>query len=335
MTPDRIDTHARVAVARHRNGRGPPTVTPRPDFFIVGAPKCGTTAMYQYLRQHPSLFLPERKELRFFGSDLDVRDRSPRPLDEFMNFFAAATPEQRVGTAYVWYLYSKTAAAEISRFAPAARIIVMLRRPADMLYALHSEHLSNGNEDLSNFEEALAAEPDRRAGRRIPPHAHLPQGLLYSEVPRYAEQLARYLATFGRDRVHVILFEDFAGDTATSYRETLRFLEVRDDVTPPFDVINPNKRVRSEAARHFLARPPELPRRIIRAAVPARIRRTLYERAQRLNMTTPPRAPLSDATRQHLNDLFRSDVGRLGDLLERDLSHWVEHISHTSRPPEP
>lgn len=279
--------------------------------------------MYQYLRHHPGLFLPERKEIRFFGSDLNIRDRATRTLEEFMSFFAGAAPGQRVGTAYVWYLYSKTAATEIRQFAPGAQIIVMLRQPADMLYALHSEHLSNGNEDLARFEDALAAEPDRRAGRRIPPHAHLPQGLLYSEVPRYADQVARYFAAFGQDRVHVVLFDDFSADTAAAYRETLRFLEVRDDVTTPLDVVNPNKRIRSEAVRQFLARPPTLPRRIIRAAVPARFRRAIYERATRLNVTTPPRAPLADATRQQLNDLFRAEVGRLGELLGRDLSHWV------------
>jgi len=296
----------------------------RPDFFIVGAPKCGTTALYEYLRRHPDLFLPETKELRFFGADLEVRSFKDRELDEYMRFFTHATNNQRIGTAYVWYLYSKTAAAEISRFAPGASIIVMLRQPADMLYSLHSEHLSNGNEDLSSFEEALAAEPDRRAGKRIPPHAHLPQGLLYSQIPRYTDQIRRYFSAFGRDHVHVILYDDFAKDTATSYRNTLRFLGVRDDIAPQFEVINPNKRVRSETVRHFLARPPQVSRRIIRATVPARIRQALFVRAKRLNVTTPQRPALSDVTREYINGQFRAEVGQLGELLEHDLRHWVE-----------
>ncbi len=279
--------------------------------------------MYEYLRRHPDLFLPATKEVRFFGADLEIR-RPARQLVEYLRFFNDANREQRIGTAYVWYLYSTTAAEEISRFAPEAQIIVMLRQPADMLHSLHSEHLSNGNEDLSNFEEALAAEPDRRAGKRIPPHAHLPQGLLYSEVPRYAEQLRRYFGVFGQERVHVILYDDFAKDTAAAYRATLRFLRVRDDFAPPFEVINANKRVRSEALRHFFARPPALPRRIIRTIIPARIRRAVFERAKRLNVTTPPRAALSEATRRHLNEEFRSEIHELGDLLGRDLRHWVE-----------
>lgn len=296
-----------------------------PEFYIVGAPKSGTTAMYQYLGQHPDIFLPATKELRFFGGDLDVRGFAQRDVDTYLSSFAGAAPTQRVGAAYVWYLYSKTAASEIHRFTPNARIIVMLRAPAEMLYSLHSEHLSNGNEDLKSFEDALEAEEDRRAGRRIPQHAHLPQGLLYSEVARYAEQLERYLEVFGRHRVHVVLYDDFANDTAASYSETLRFLDVADDFRPSqFDIVNPNKRVRSEAVRHFLARPPQLPRRIIRAAVPRTVRRTLYERAQGLNLTSPPRAPLADATRDYINGLFRADVRRLGEILERNLAHWVD-----------
>lgn len=281
--------------------------------------------MYEYLRRHPDLFLPETKELRFFGSDLIIRDRPERLLDEYLRHFEGAKPSQLVGTAYVWYLYSRTAANEIAAFAPDGRILVMLRQPADMLYSLHSEHLSNGNEDLNRFEDALAAEAERRAGRRIPPHAHLPQGLLYSEVAKYAEQLQRYFTVFGRDRVHVILYDDFINDTAASYRETLRFLQVPDDFTlPRFDVVNPNKRVRSESVRHLLARPPQLARRVIRAAVPKSVRRGLYEQAKRLNVTTSERPALADETRRYINGMFREEVEQLGELLGRDLTHWAD-----------
>jgi sulfotransferase family protein len=300
------------------------TVTRRPDFFIVGAPKSGTTAMYEYLRGHPELFLPSTKEYRFFGTDLDIRDRPERKLEDFLALFDGAGSATRVGSAYVWYLYSKTAAAEIHAFSPRAQIVVMLRCPADMLYSLHSEHLSNGNEDLSTFEDALAAEPARHAGQRIPRRAHLPQGLFYSEVARYAEQLERYFRVFGRERVHVMIYDDFARDTEGSYRDTLSFLGVSQRFVPQFPVVNPNKRVRSEAVRHFLARPPELPRRIIRAAVPKLIRRAAYERAQRLNTSLHARPDLSEATRERVNDLYRTEVELLSQLLRRDLAYWLE-----------
>jgi hypothetical protein len=201
----------------------------------------------------------------------------------------------------------------------------MIRNPIDMLHALHGEHLSNGNEDIRDFTEALDAEPDRRAGRRIPAHAHLPAGLLYSTVPRYAEQLERYVAAFGRDRVHVIVFDDFAADTSAAYAATLRFIGVRDDVRPArFAVVNASKRTRSEALRHFLARPPELPRRIIRRTVPGRIRRALYERTKALNVTRAARAPMPPATHERLRAVFADEVERLSIFLQRDLRHWCD-----------
>jgi hypothetical protein len=297
----------------------------RPDFFIVGAPKSGTTAMYEYLRGHPSLFLPQRKELRFFGTDLEIRDRQPLSREAYEAHFTDASPTQRVGTAYVWYLYSRLAAAEIHAYAPEARIVVMVRNPVDMLHALHAEHLSNGNEDIVDFTAALDAEPDRRRGERIPAHAHLPQGLWYTTVPRYVEQIERYHAQFGRERVHTILYDDFARDVPATYRALLAFLDVRDDWRPPsFDVINASHRTRSERLRHFLARPPELPRRVIRSMVPARVRRSLYERAKRLNAATAAREPMPTATRMRLQDALRDEVDRLSSLLDRDLSGWLE-----------
>lgn len=291
-----------------------------PDFFIVGAPKSGTTAMYEYLRTHPDLFLPARKELRYFGRDLDIRDREAFSEAAYLAHFAAAPPAARVGTAYVWYLFSTTAAAEIREFSPDARIIAMVRNPVDMLPALHGEHLSNGNEDISDFTAALDAEPDRRAGRRIPRHAHLPQGLWYSQVPRYTEQLERYFEAFGRDRVHVIVFDDFAADPAAAYRDTLRFLGVAGEHAPDtFAVVNASHRTRSERLRHFLARPPRPLRLLIRHAVPARVRRAAYERAKRANSAVAPRPPVPDTTRRRLADAFRPEVHRLSTLLDRDL----------------
>jgi hypothetical protein len=290
-----------------------------PDFYIVGAPKAGTTAMYEYLRAHPQLYLPERKELRYFGSDLEIRDRVPLTRQDYLAYFAEAPADALIGTAYVWYLYSTVAAAEIAEFSPNARIIAMLRNPLDMLPALHGEHLANGNEDIADFSAALDAEPERRAGRRIPPHAHLPQGLWYLDVPRYAEQLERYFAVFGRDRVHVITFDDFAADTPATYGDALRFLGVSDTFRPPtFATINASRRIRSEWVRHFLARPPRPLRLVIRHAVPARLRRGAYERAKTLNVVAARRPPVPASTAQRLREAFLPEAARLSELLGRD-----------------
>jgi hypothetical protein len=295
----------------------------RPDFYLVGAPKSGTTAMYEYLRKHPGLFLPERKELRYFGRDLEIRDRVQLSLQDYLAHFVDAPRDALIGTAYVWYLYSRTAAAEIADFSPEARIIVMLRDPVDMLPALHAEHLTNGNEDIRDFEAALRAEPERKAGRLIPAHAHLPQGLLYSEVPRYAEQVERFVAAFGRERVHVILFDEFVASPADAYRSTLAFLGASGDFQPDtFAVVNANRRLRSERLRHFLARPPGAVRLVARRVVPRRLRQAGHSRLKNLNTVTAPRAPLSNRLDYRLRAQFSEEIDRLEALLGRDLGAW-------------
>ena len=152
--------------------------------------------MNDYLSQHPEVFVPGIKEVHFFGSDLHFTKGALRDEGAYRALFAGAT-EPRRGEASVWYLYSRTAAKEIHAFSPDAKVIVMLRNPADMLYSQHSQFLYNGNEDITDFREALAAEPERRAGRRIPASAHLVEGLFYSETVKYAEQLERYFDIFG------------------------------------------------------------------------------------------------------------------------------------------
>ncbi len=195
-----------------------------PDFYIVGAPKAGTTSLYEYLAGHPDIFLPERKELRYFGSDLAHRRRHELSEAEFLDHYAGAPPERQWGNAYVWYLYSRSAAAEIHAVRPDARIVVMLRDPVRALYALHSEFVFDGNEDIDDFSAALAAEPDRCAGRRIPAEAHFPEALCYHRTVAYGEQLARYLDLFGRDQVHVALIDDFIADADAAAGRVLAFL---------------------------------------------------------------------------------------------------------------
>src|SRR6185436_514560 len=117
--------------------------------------------------------------------------------------FAAAKPDQHAGEASPWYLYSNSAAQEIHDFNAGSMPIVMLRNPVDVMYAQHSQLVFNQREDLTDFADALVAEDDRRAGRRVPKDAIRPEALFYRHSVRFAEQLQRYFDVFGRDGVHV------------------------------------------------------------------------------------------------------------------------------------
>lgn len=295
-----------------------------PDFFIVGAPKCGTTALYHFLNQHPEIYLPGAKELHFFGSDLDLRVVRPN-RKQYLSLFADVRDEKRVGEASVWYLYSKKAAAEIKQIYPSADIIIMLRNPVEMLYSLHSQFLYNGNEDISDFRLALDAENDRKRGLRIPKSViHVP-GLFYRETVKYAEQVERYFRVFGKEHVHVIIYDDFARDAAEIYCKTCDFLGVANDFAPEVSVINPNKKVRSAVLRRFLTRPPSWSRKVGRLLIPRYFRDNMKRTLSQLNMQYISRAPMEAELRRKLMREFISDVEKLSALLDKDLSRWCRH----------
>ena len=299
----------------------------KPDFFIVGAPKCGTTAMADYLAAHPEVFMA-RKEMHFFGADLRFGPQFfRRDLAAYLSEFDAWKGQRRAGEASVWYLFSTRAAAEIKAFSPEARIIIMLREPVEMLYSLYYYFLFDGNEPLPTFEQALAAEPDRLEGRRLCRQTYFAQGLAYRRVVRYTEQVRRYIEVFGRERVHVIIYDDFAADVFAAYRQALDFLGVESKgCNPGFDVVNPAKRVRSPALRAAIGDP------LVRSAVLALRRwvpRPVFAALQRIdarvrqsNARVERRPPLEPEVRARLKREFAPEVRRLSELLGRDLSHW-------------
>jgi hypothetical protein len=297
--------------------------TRRPDFFIVGAPKSGTTAWNAYLRQHPEIYIPKRKELHYFGADLEFT-RPRISEDEYMKHFLGAEDEKRVGEASVWYLYSANAASEIKSFSPTAQIIIMLRNPVDMLHSLHGQFLYEGDEDIADFGEAIEAEEDRRQGRCIPKGSWFPEGLLYTQVGSYSEQVARYLRIFGRDRVHVVLFDEIQQDIGAAFRKTLSFLEVDNGFRLDFRLINPYKEVRSGLWRDILHNPPGWLRSLTRTIVPRPIRSRLGRFGKRLNTAYLPRKPLDPSVRRKLHAMLAEDVERLSTFIGGDLSSWRE-----------
>ena len=292
----------------------------KPDFFIVGAPKCGTTAIYAYLKGHPEIFLPNCKEPHFFGADIP----HPRRLtpEEYISLFAEARDEKRLGEASISYLFSQVAATEIREFNPSSRIIIMLRNPVEMLYSWHSQLLFLGIENVSDFERALNLEEKRKQGLCRPDPDVAPQAYYYREVVRYTPQVRRYLDTFGRERVHIIIFDDLRSDRVRVFRETLRFLAVTDDFQAELKVVNPNKVVRSGNLQTFLRQPPPFVQALARALMPRRVREVLYDRARRLNTSYKPRPPMDPELKKRLRAEFAPDVEELGALLGRDLSQW-------------
>jgi hypothetical protein len=293
-----------------------------PNLFLVGAPKCGTTALYRWLGSHPEVFMC-RKEPHYFGSDQVWRFGPRRTLDSYLRLFADATSQRYLGDASPWYLYSQLAAREIHAMAPDARILAMVRNPVDQMHSHHSQGLRYALEELDDFEAAIDAEADRKEGRRIPALCKFPPGLFYRDVADLAPQLARYFDAFGRDRVHVVVHDDLERDAGAVYRQVLEFLEIDPDHRAELGVVNPNRRVRSRRVVEFFARPPGAARAIARALIRDETRRQdVRNRVRRLTLRVEPRPPVDPALRARLQRELDPKIRALEALLDRDLSAW-------------
>jgi len=300
-----------------------------PDFFIVGHHKCGTTALYEMLRRHPQIYMPDVKEPWFFARDLGVRFQpaSPLPetLEQYLSLFAAASPEQRAGEATPSYLMSRTAAASIADLQPDARIIAILREPASFLRSLHLQSVRNQAETETDLRKAIALEEMRRQGKAIPRDAIRPQELLYSEHVRYVEQLRRYHAVFPPEHVLVLIYDDFRRDNEATVRQVLRFLEVDD--TAPIEVTEVNQTVRVRSLRLYelvrllsLGRGPvsRVAKAGIKALTPRRLRlQALRTTRERVLYSNPP-AP-DEELMLELRRRFKGEVVALSEYLDRDL----------------
>lgn len=294
-----------------------------PNFFIVGAPKAGTTALYEYLRQHPDVFMSRQKELFFFGSDLHRIHSTPYTLDQYLSFFRDADAQARVGEASTSYLASRQAAQEIRQFCPSAKIIIMLRSPLDVMVAYHTEMSYGGFEEIADFGEALRAEPSRKHGQLWPRQPGIVENLFYREVVKFSEHVARYWSVFGKENTRIVIYDDFKRDTAAVYRHTLEFLGVDPAFQPRFDIVNANKRVRSPGLQRFVLHPPAFAAALAQTILPDRLRERVRARLRHLNTKQEPRPPLDPRLRQSLQEELTPEVERLSQLLGRDLSSWT------------
>jgi hypothetical protein len=297
----------------------------KPNFFIVGAPKCGTTALYEYLRPHPNIFMPEVKEPHFFAKDLGTYPRI-KTLEDYDALFAESRPEHlRIGEASVYYLRSSVAIANIHEFNPAAKIIAMFRNPVDMVHSLHSQLLYWSEEIEPDFETAWRLQEGRSQGRELPPQSRGAFLLQYAQVGRFGSQTERLLSVFPRAQVKLILYDDFTASPQRVYDEVIDFLGVPHDRRDRFPRINENKRARLSWLGNFFRKPPPALRSAFRG-----LKRLMGEeslsavkkKAVNLNTVRARRQPLSPEFRAELVETFRDEVDLLSRLMQRDLSHW-------------
>lgn len=228
-------------------------MTVRPNFFIVGAPKCGTTAWAEYLKSHSDVGFAQDKEPHYFNTDFpDFRWARNEP--EYLELFKGCEGKKAVGEASVIYLYSAEAAANIARFCPDAKILIFLRDPQGFLTSYHNQLLMNLDEDIRDFNTAWAL-----SGKRAdnPPKTCRDLKFLdYRAVAQFGQQIERYRAHFPDDQIMILKMEEWKTDPRATYLRVLGFLNLSDDGRTEFPVIHEAKHHASEAVAKLMQRPP-------------------------------------------------------------------------------
>lgn len=311
-----------------------PKSKPRPDFFIVGQPKSGSTALYEMLRQHPQVYMPELKEPDFFAVDLQPRFTSlidgdyPHTLEEYLELFRAAKPGQAVGEASILYLRSHVAASRIADFNPGSRIVAVLREPAQLLRSFHLQLIQTRVETVKDLRTALALENERRHGHAVPRSSRRPQLLLYSEHVRYVEQLKRFHDVFPCEQMLVLVYDDLLRDNQGTVRQISQFLGINDAVKIVRSTANPSVFLRSASAEDLLHRVSfgrgpafRAAKRAIRAVSSQRMRRHLLKIAYGGLYGPPP--PVDEELMAEIRRRFAPEVECLSEYMGRDLvSLW-------------
>ncbi|MEO6360596.1 MAG: sulfotransferase [Sphingomicrobium sp.] len=327
---------------------------PLPLACIVGAPRCGTTSLFRFLKAHPNVCFSKPKEPHFFAlhdlNALDLPELKDRVRGQYlMRFFPhLAAGETQLAEGSVSYLYAAERVRTILRIWPDAKFIISLRDPLQLLPSIHQRLLYQGDENVRDFDRAWRLCPERAAGRRIPRTAIDPRLLRYDEIGQLGKHVQDFFDAVGKERCLVILYDDLAADSAAVFNRMLDFLGL-----PPFAYEGEQRRRARQGFRfgwlqRLLKRPPVVTRAVLAgeqyrqrvtskpAKQPGGVAKGVMKLRKRLiawNAAPAPPTRMSPEVEQEIRLLFSKDIDRLGALIDRDLSHWLGR-SHATRTPQ-
>ncbi len=299
---------------------------PLPDFFVIGAPKAGTTALHAALDRHPQLFMSPVKEPKFFlcdgpppqsggpGDAHSYREWIWRPAD-YERLFEQAPPWALRGESTPFYLSDPEAIVRIHRTLPGARLIVILRDPVDRAYSNWAHLWADGLETIGDFVTACGEEPRRKEAGWAPFWRYLETGL-------YGSQLRHLYSVFSREQVHVIRYKALVEEPGATLDDVCRFLGVEVGLLAEAPARNVGGYVASSRSSRAL-------RAVFRygAAAGSHLPPQVWRKAslplQWMLQRTPQHRPeLAESDRAQLIDYFSEDIDIVEDETGWDLRDW-------------
>lgn len=317
--------------------------------FVVGAPRCGTTAVAKWLRGHPEVCLSKPKEPHFFVLQ-DLRTYPESELREIVEskfierFFPGRAEASMLIDGSVSYIYAPERLEPALRLWPDAKFIICVRNPLQMVPSLHQRHFANGDENVRDFARAWSLVPERRRGRSIPRSCLDPRLLDYHESGLLGKHVQNFLDVIGRERCLIVVFDDLVANPRREYLRALDFLGLPDDGKTTFERHADSKDCRIAWLQRLLQRPPRFALRFVdsddlhnpRFAETASpwLQKIIDLRSRIIDWNEiPAERPVVDpAVMDEMRALYADDVRLLSELLHRDLKGWLDlgQLSHDS-----
>ena len=292
-----------------------------PNFLIIGAPRSGTSMLYESIRFHPEIFMSTNKEPLFFGFQSGTGfyqgpgDLQPMlGLDTYRSLFGSVKDEKAIGEASTLYLYNPHTPQHIMASIPGAKLIAILRNPVDRAFSHFYTHRLDGREPLTDFAMALSAEEARMQAGWSP-------FWFYKHVGYYSEQIARYLSVFDREQLRFFLYDDLVSNPSQVFRSIFEFLGVNETFPVNTTIrFHPSGIPKNRALHRFLVQPVFL-KRLFKPILPEKIQQVLLLRALNINLARPV---LDAKIRRSLLNEYRIDILKTQDLIGRDLGTWLQ-----------
>lgn len=283
-----------------------------PNFIIIGTQKAGTTAIYNYLKQHPKIYMPPFKEPHFFSFKGEQKPHwGIKTLEDYQALFQDATSEQIIGEASTWYLYSQTAAECIRDHIPDVKLIAILRNPVERAYSSWAFRLQCGWESINDFQQALQAESQRI-------YENYEWDFHYLQAGFYYHQIKRYFDLFSRDQIKIILYEDFKTDPISTLQDIYEFVGVDKILIPDISIKHNVTYLPKNNFANLIMTRKSIIKDIFKSILPRQLTQAVAHQLRKDNKVQLP--PLSSEVKQDYLALYQEDISKLEQLINRDLS---------------
>ncbi|MEQ9549037.1 MAG: sulfotransferase [Coleofasciculus sp. G3-WIS-01] len=290
-----------------------------PTFLIIGVQKAGTTSIYNYLNQHPQIYMSPVKETNFLEKNWEeIEDQRKAKIDTFEKYcqlFTGVKDEIAIGEASPNYLFHYESSSErIKRYVPNAKLIAVLRNPIDRAYSDYLMHIRDaiGKGKRTSLSEQIKYRADKSF--------LILKGFYYKHLQHFYEE-------FDRDKIKVYLYDDLSKDPVEFMQNMYRFVGVDDTFLPDVSKKAQVAQVPKNTAVNNILRQQNPLRTMVssglRFILPLEVRQNLRSRLIQMNSQDKKAAPLSPEDRQQLIELYREDILKLQDLIQRDLSAWL------------